>query len=229
VGQHAIGDTGRLLAFAFTIGLSAIAVEWRSLAVLILAIMLGMLLSRQSIDRLVRDRTLIPLAVIAIGVGSMMGQRDLTVGPIALSSSGLSFGVQIMVRALAILLAVHTLTSALSLSSIAAFFERFGFKGLGFALGVAVNSLPMIQDNFRDSLVSLRLRGGFRRNRLRSVYLLLLTTLTNTIRQAEDIVAAAEARAFRVESNYTSRLSRKPADIILLIGLIGVSVLILAL
>jgi len=222
------GEVGRLLAFSATVGLAAVAPGWRALSVLALSAALALLLSREAFGYLARDRSWPALGVVAIGLGALVGERDLPVGPIYLSFLGLSLGTQMMVRALAILLAVYTLASSLSLSAITSILERTGFKGLGFALGVAVNALPIAQRNLQDVLTALRLRGGFRRRRLRAVRLLLVTSMVNSIRHAEETVAAAEARGFGSGLARPARLRWQPGDLVLLAFLLGVGLVILA-
>lgn len=219
-----VGNSGRLLAFLFTLGLAATAAQWRALAALGLATVLALLLSREAFRRVAVDRTWPVLSVVAVGLGALIGERDLQLWFFSLSSSGLSLGLQMTIRAITILLAVQTLTTSVSPSAVASVLERVGFKGLGFALGVAVNALPIVQHNFQDALTALRLRGGFRRRRLYALRLLLLTSIVNSVRNAEDIVAAAEARGFRagpepvegVDQRRSTSFSWQPSDLFLL-------------
>jgi energy-coupling factor transporter transmembrane protein EcfT len=76
-------------------------------------------------------------------------------------------------------------------------------QGLGFSIGVASNLLPDLRQSSTNAWHSLRMRGGLRANWWRGIQLLLLTVLSNALRHAEEIVLAAEVRAFRPE------LSRK--------------------
>ncbi|MHB0869664.1 MAG: CbiQ family ECF transporter T component [Chloroflexota bacterium] len=223
-----VGDVGRLLAFAFTLLLAALAPGWRVVGVLALAALLALILSREAFGLAARDRTWPLLALLVVGLGAFMGDLTLEVGPLALSPEGLALGTQMLLRALAILLAVYTLTSALSLSTVAALFERLGLKGLGFALGVAVNSLPIVQRSFQEVATALRLRGGFRRRRLHALRLLLLTTTVNSVRHAEEIVAAAEARGFRVDRRQPLPFHWRRGDLALLGILLAVAAIVLS-
>lgn len=209
-----------MVAFAGTLALAALAPEWRALEVLALAALLAIALSPEALGRALRDRSWPFLALLAIGLGGLIGERDLAMGPLSLSAGGLAMGAQMLLRALSILLAVHTLTTTLSLSRVAGAFERVGFKGLGFALGVAVNALPIVQRNFQDVTTALRLRGGFRRRPLRAARLLLLTTTVNSVKHAEEIVAAAEARGFRVDQNPPLPLAWQKGDLALMLFLL---------
>jgi energy-coupling factor transporter transmembrane protein EcfT len=159
------------------------------------------------------------LAVLAVGLGLLTGEHDLPLGPLTMSSTGLALGIQMTVRAVAILLAIYTVTTGLSLTAVALLLERVGFKGLGFALGVALNALPMVQANFRDALTALRLRGGFQRRRPRAIRLLLLTTITSSVRHAESIVAAAEARGFTIGRGAPRHINWRIGDAVLLVFL----------
>lgn len=219
LGSEGAGDAGRLLAFATTVVVAAMSSDWRALEGLALAAVLALLLSPEALLWMARDRLWPPLAVIAVGLGAFVGERDLALGPLWLSSEGLSLGTQMMARALAILLAVYTLTTRQPLSAVSDLFERVGFRGLGFALGVAVNTLPLVQRNYGDVMMALRLRGGFRRRRLHALRLLLLTVVVNSVYQAGEIVAAAEARGFRVEGRRPAPLVWKAGDSALLLFL----------
>lgn len=216
------------MAFFATLVLAALASEWRVLAVLLLALLLATLLSRGVFRQVARDRSWPLLAALALGLGAFMGDRDLALGPMVLSSAGLSLGVQMMVRAMAILLAVYTLTTSVSLSTLAHLLERLGFRGLGFALGVAVNALPMVQRNFREVMMALRLRGGFRRRRMHALRLLLLATTVNSVRHAEEIVAAAEARGYGIGRRSPERLTLRTGDVVMVILLAGAGTAIFA-
>lgn len=222
-----VGDAGRLLAFAGTVLVAAASPDGRAFEALALAGLLAILLSPEALKRVARDRILPPLAVVSVGIGAMVGHSDLSLGPLALSSQGLFLGLQMMARALAILLAVYTLTTRLSISTMSDLFERIGFRGMGFALGVAVNALPLAQRNFQDVMTALRLRGGFRRRWWRALKLLLLTTIVNSVNHAGEIVAAAESRAFSVEGRRLNPIVWKVDDSLLLLFLIAAALAIL--
>lgn len=221
------GPGGRLLSFIAALALATVAAEWRVLGSLALAVVLALLLSRGAILLTAKDKTWPVLALLAVGLGSLIGERDIQLGGVYLSSAGLSMGVQMMVRALTILLAVHTLTTTVSLSTIASVLERVGLRGLGFALGVAVNTLPVAQRNFRDVVTALRLRGGFRRRRLCAARAVLLTTMINTVRNAEDVVAAAEARGFHPSNSRPAHIGWQTGDLALAALLVAAGVAIL--
>ncbi|MFA5873789.1 MAG: hypothetical protein WC832_07470 [Anaerolineales bacterium] len=85
----------------------------------------------------------------------------------------------------------------MDITEMAGLFERAGLQGLGFSLGVAANMLPNLRQSSMNAWHSLRMRGGLRAQWWRGLQLLLLTVLTNALRRSEDIVLAAEARAFR--------------------------------
>jgi energy-coupling factor transporter transmembrane protein EcfT len=190
------GEAGRVAVFVCLVTTATLAPSWRPLLALALAACVALLLARESLALLARDRTWPVLLLLALALGLIGGERDWQVGPLAFSSAGLSLGAQMTARGLAILLAVYTLTARVSVASVASLVERLGLRGFGFALGVAVNALPLVRRNYSDTWTALRLRGGFRRRRLRAVRLLLLTTMVNSVSQAEDIVAAAEARGY---------------------------------
>jgi energy-coupling factor transporter transmembrane protein EcfT len=68
-------------------------------------------------------------------------------------------------------------------------------RGLGFALGVALNLGPVLRDTVEAAYHTLRLRGGFHRP-IEAARLFLVTVIANGVRYGDDVVQAASARAF---------------------------------
>jgi energy-coupling factor transporter transmembrane protein EcfT len=66
---------------------------------------------------------------------------------------------------------------------------------------------------------SLRMRGGFRAQWWRGFQLLAITVFSNALRHAEQIVLAAEVRAFRPELSRSSPLRIGALDWWLIAGL----------
>ncbi len=97
-------------------------------------------------------------------------------------------------------------------------FARLGVTEIGFLLGIAVNLVPLIQRTASSALVAMQLRGGFRRKRLEAVKRLVVTILVNTLRHSEDIVCAAEARAFGGAPPSVEPVALTRADRVLMIA-----------
>ena len=66
-------------------------------------------------------------------------------------------------RAGVILVAVNGLTASIHISTLAGLFERLGLHGLGFAMGVALNLPPALQQSAANAWHSLKIRGGLQR------------------------------------------------------------------
>jgi len=150
-----------------------------------------------------------------------IGEKDVTLWGLNLSRQGFWTGLWMTVRALSIALAFNGFASAVSVAEMSALFEGAGLKGLGFALGVAFNTLPTIQEIIGDSFTAMRLRGGFRRDRLGSLKKLLVTIVAGSLRRGEEIVDAAEARAFDPTRSQDVMAIPTRADVVLGISLLG--------
>jgi energy-coupling factor transporter transmembrane protein EcfT len=107
--------------------------------------------------------------------------------------------------------------------------EGMRLKGLGFALGVATNMLPTIQETMQTSYQAIRMRGGFRTGKLRTLKLLLVTVIAGSLRRGDDIVSAAEARAFDPARSHGSSISLSGADLALAVGFVVFAVTLLLL
>lgn len=125
-----------------------------------------------------------------------IGEKDVTRWGLRLSRQGFWAGLWMTGRALSIGLAFNGFASRVSVAELATLLESAGLKGLGFALGVAFNALPIIQEAAGDACTAMRLRGGFRRERFAALKKLLVTVVAGSLRRGEEIVDAAEARAF---------------------------------
>lgn len=142
-------------------------------------------------------------SLVLLGGMALDEQRDVVLWRVALSSTGLWLGLQMAARATVILTAMGVFTRRVSVGELATLLGRLGAGELGFVLGLAVNLLPVVQQTSANALAAMRLRGGFRRRRLRALRLLLVTILVNALRYGDDVIGAAEARAFQ-----GARLSR---------------------
>lgn len=197
-----LGYLGCLLG---TIGLAAAAPGWWVAGVLITSLVIALWLYPGGLDQL-RRRSFWLFAFFLLVGSALFAVGDET-GPSwgPFSWAGAATGVQMALRAATILIAVGGFTAAISISEVIVLLERVGLSGLGFALGVALNMLPNIQNTAATALAALRLRGGFRRNRYAAARQLLLVTIANSLRYGEQIVSAAEARAYAPERAARSR------------------------
>jgi energy-coupling factor transporter transmembrane protein EcfT len=148
-----------------------------------------------SIRQLWRPRRLAMMMLLVLPP-ILWGEPDMVVRGIPISGAGLLLGLQMLLRAIVILVAVNGLTNTVDISSLAGVFERLGLHGLGFSIGVALNLLPSLQQSSLNAWRSLKMRGGLRRQRRHSLQLLAMTIVTNALRRAEEVALAAEARAF---------------------------------
>lgn len=195
-----IGSLGHLSIFLWALGLALLPFHQDGWVFgLIVLAALGSLYPF-ALGRLARPRWLVILAgifFINLFFGGREQPPDWVLWGLPLSSAALLDGAQMTLRAVILLLAADGISASVNISEIAGLFERGGLRGLGFSLGVAVNLLPDLRASSLTTWHSLRMRGGLRANWRRGLQLLALTILTNALRHAEEIVLAAEARAFQ--------------------------------
>jgi energy-coupling factor transporter transmembrane protein EcfT len=138
-----------------------------------------------------------------------------------LSRDGFWMGLWMALRALCLTVAFSVALSALSVSEMARLFETVGLKGLGFALGVALNLLPTLRETSETAYHTLRLRGGFRRRPWQALKLFLVTVIANALRHSDDVVNAAAARAFEPTVRRGELVRFQRADGLLAVALLG--------
>lgn len=150
-----------------------------------------------AVRRALRPRWLLLIGVMILPSLLLPGEPAVTLGRWQLSQAGVVTAHRAALRALVILVAVDGLTSTFDIVEISRVFERIGFKGMGFALGVAFNLLPIVGHSASTTWHSLRMRGGLRRRPLHGLRCYIVTVSSCAIQRAGDIALAAEARAFK--------------------------------
>jgi len=215
---------GYLVFLLWTLLLVGLLPDQRVALLLGSVLLFALLTSSHGLRPLRRPRfwTLI-LSALALGP-LMLGQKDVAWGWLHLSRDGFWMGLWMALRALCLTLAFSVALNALSISDMARLFEMVGLKGLGFALGVALNLLPTLQENATAAYHTLRLRGGFRRRPWQALKLFLVTVIANALRHSDDVVNAAAARAFEPTVRRGEPVRFRRADGLLAVVLLGLGV-----
>jgi energy-coupling factor transporter transmembrane protein EcfT len=197
-----VGSLGHLSIFLWALGMVLLPPLERGIIPALFMIGVLCLIYPFALRRLARPRWLIifgSLFLVNIFFAVPSDTTDWMILGLPVSSITILNGAQMTLRAIVILLAADGLSSSVNITEMAGLLERSGLQGLGFSIGVATNLLPDLRQSSTNAWHSLRMRGGLRANGGRGIQLLLLTVLSNSLRHAEEIVLAAEVRAFRPE------------------------------
>ena len=222
-----LSSYGYLFFFIGAVVTAVLAAEAKTVLVLGATLLFATFCHRDAL-RLFRRWQLWSFIVLTLLLSPfVIGEKDISLWGLGVSQEGFWAGLWMTLRALSIALAANTFATAVSVHQMAQLFERLRLKGLGFAVGVATNMLPSVQDTMETAYHALRLRGGFRRHRLETVRLLLVAIIAGSLRRGDDIVCAAEARAFDPTRSQGPTLRVRGADLALVtIGsLLGVALL----
>ncbi len=208
-GRLTLSIYGSLLFLISAVGGVILAREGRGVLICLAVTVVALCCHPAALPGLWRRRFwLLTFLSLIITGGLALGEKyDLFIGPVAFSSQGFLLGLQMTVRAVTILMTTSVFTRLTSVGDLAALLSGWGMGELGFVLGLAVNLLPVVRRISANTLTAMRLRGGFRRHRLRALRLMLVTILVNVLRYGDEMVCAAEARAF----NNTRLRLRPPA------------------
>lgn len=200
-----LSTMGYVVCLILSLLLAATAQGWRSGVACAVIVALAAVFCPAGLAALRSSRLWLFLVLMMAPAAIFLGGEAQPVVGLRFSAPGLAAGAVMAVRAVSIMVAVSSFAASVSVSDLSQLFERIGLRGIGFALGVAVNMLPTIQSTLVTSYQSLRLRGGFRRPVL-GLRLLLVTVAANSLRHADDIIGSAEARAFSPERVPVTRL-----------------------
>lgn len=229
--QLPIGSRGHLVIFVWALVMALLPAEERGLFATLLALLALGALYPFAVQRLFKPRwmlLLVALFLVSFFLGGTEAQPDWMVWRFPISSVNLFNSVRMLLRAVVILMAADGLSASVNITEIAGMLERGGLRGLGFSLGVAFNLLPDLRRSSAATWHSLRMRGGLRNQWRRGLQFLLVTILTNSLRHAEEIVLAAEVRAFRPERSRVIPIKAGGMDKwLILIGILIVGVILL--
>ena len=191
-----LGTLGHLTVFIWSLGLVMMTPVKHLFLAGAICLLVIVVVYPHSFRSLLRFRWLMMITVLVVPPIFLLGDLDRSFWSVPYSSEGVGISLQIFLRVIVVLASVDGFTNSVDISSIAGLLERFGLKGLGFSMGVALNLLPSLKTAAINTWRSLWMRGGLRRQRWRGIRLLFLTVITNALRRSEEIALAAEARAF---------------------------------
>jgi energy-coupling factor transporter transmembrane protein EcfT len=214
--EHSLGSLGRLVIFLWALLMVLLPPLEKGTIPALIALGGLSALYPSALRRLIQPRwllILLSLFLVNVFFGAGQTEKDLPILGMTFSSAAVFNGIQMVLRAAVILLDADGLSASVDITQVAGLIERGGLRGLGFSIGVAVNLLPDLRQSSLNAWHSLKMRGGLRARWGRGLQLLVLTVLTNALRHSEEIVLAAEARAFRPELSRTAPLQRGTLDL----------------
>lgn len=220
-----LGSPGRLALFVWSLLVVILAQEEWLLAVAGTALVINGLLYPASVKRLFRWRWFLFALLVMLPNLLWVGEPDVSFLGLSLSTSGFVTGIQMILRALVVIVAVDGFSSSVDITEVAGLFERVGLSGLGFSMGVAVNMLPALRRSSQCTWRSLSMRGGLRRQWWRGSRLLLVTIVASALRRAEEIALSAEVRAYSPGLSRPQPMTRGDYDPLLII-LVVISIVV---
>lgn len=148
--------------------------------------------SRETLAKIWRPRWWAATLVVALLAGWLLGEHDLELAGVPLSSTGLTAGALMVIRA-ALLLSLAAWASAqVDEAGLRRAFARIGLPSLGGALGAALRLLPEMQARWGAARAAARASGSGRLAGLRAV---LDTVVWETVVVAEESARDGEAAA----------------------------------
>lgn len=137
--------------------------------------------------------------IIIIVIPVITGVRNSSIYSIPYSSENFTLGIQMIVRFLCIYCGIILITRNISISRITDFLEKRGFSDFAYMFPIGLNIIPIVRRSFSQIYTAFKIRGGFKRDRVRNVYRLFLALLINTVKISEEISQVIELK--RVKKN----------------------------
>lgn len=215
-----LGTVGHLYLFVGSLAVIFLAPAARLWVAGLLCLLVAALFYPQSLKRLLHLRWLMLLGLMVLPSLFLPGESLVPFAVLSPSREGLQVAARMALRAGVILTAADGFVSSVSIAEIAGLFERAGLRGLGFAVGVALNLLPILRRSISVTWHSLRMRGGLRRHPLRSLRYFLVTVVAGAVQRAGEIALAAEARAYSPDAVRPEPLRHGTNDSLLLLSML---------
>nr|MBC8191896.1 hypothetical protein [FCB group bacterium] len=146
-----LGTLGHLVVFSWSLAMVLYSTPENMLWIAGLCILVLLILYPGAWCSVINFRRFILLLLIAVPPVFFLGDVDSIFLGIPYSAIGSISSLHISLRFVVVLIAVEGLTSAVEISVLAYILERFGLKGLGFSMVVAVNLLPSLQKSCTQS------------------------------------------------------------------------------
>jgi len=224
-----LGTISYVIIFFWSISLIILLPEKYILLAGGLCLFAATLFYPKSFQRIMRLRWLMMIAILAIPPIFVVGNIDQSLMGIPYSTEGVSASLVIFTRVIVVLISIDGFTNSVDISSIASLFERIGFRGLGFTMGVALNLLPSMERAAINTWQSLWMRGGLRKKRWDGIRYLLVTIITNALNRTEQISLAADGRAFNPNHRRPILLQKGSLDLVVLGGIVLLTIVLILL
>ncbi len=140
----ALSAIGRIGCLVLSIAIGVMATGSRTILALAAVTICAALTHPRALRSVLNVRVASLLAVLLIPAAFLGGERNMAVVGLWISRAGVILGAQMVVRALTILIAIAAFAASLSVVELSGLLERAGMRGLGFAMGVAINMLPSV-------------------------------------------------------------------------------------
>lgn len=103
------------------------------------------------------------------------------------SPENLDIALKMTLRAISIYMGVILFTRNVSIEELLFILKKSGFKEFSTALPIALNVVPLLRRNTIQSITAFKIRGGFKRNRIKNLFRLMTTIFVNTVHTAEEL------------------------------------------
>jgi len=156
------------------------ALAWASLA----------RLDPRALRSLARWRLWIVLGAAGLVPVLLLARPDTYVLGLGIPSAGLRMTAAMIVRVMTATAALLLIGGTVGPMVIRRVLVRLGSPHVAQACAIGLNLMPKLVENFRRTSLALRLRGGWRRRRIRNTLRLLTTVGIQTVRTAEECAEA---------------------------------------
>ena len=149
-------------------------------------------------------RTFALFAILSLGFGAWL------LGPVPLrfSGEGLLLGGTLVARAAVVIALARWAVLDASAFEFAGLLPGRRGATFGFALGIALNALPALEDSGRRTWDALRTRGATGRHRAKNLRRFAIVTLGNALRRADATAEVALSRDYSLDRLREGRPSK---------------------
>lgn len=167
--------------------------------VTISSVILGIIVERKSIKIFKKKHFILFLFLIVLLYPILPEEKNSIIFGIRYSREALFSGVQMVLRGISLFLWLNIFTMHISIGEIVDFFKKTGFTDFGVKLALALNILPILDEEIGNIKAAFLLRTGSRKRVFLNTFRISMTILANVIRRAEEISIALALKGYSNE------------------------------
>ncbi|MBL7192003.1 hypothetical protein ISS30_09930 [bacterium] len=183
-------------------------------AAVMAAVILIVLFDRSALRYIIGRKFWIIMALTAVTIPFLFGKKDIIIAGAGYSSDMFILLLRMGMRGFLVFSGMTLIRRHVPPSAIAGWLLKFGFNQLAVIIPMSLQLVPALLESSRVIYDNWAHRGGWRRNRMRNLRLLLESLMLGWVQQAEDLTLALALERMERSNNKSASKEESPCWIL---------------